>query len=97
MAEQWVYRRFYARTYVRVHNAIQRCTNEDNPQYSDYGGRGIGVYAPWLDDPAQFMAYLMTLPGWDDPSLVLDRRDKSGNYEPGNLRFVSKVISTVEG
>ena len=26
----------------------QRCLNENNPRYADYGGRGIGVSDSWL-------------------------------------------------
>jgi hypothetical protein len=66
--------------------AIDRCTNHDNPRYEDCGGRGIqSLFA----DNVAFFEYLLTLPGHDDFSLVLDRIDNDGHYEPGNLQFVT--------
>ena len=32
----------------------------------------------------------MSLDGWDQPRLELDRIDVNKGYEPGNLRFISK-------
>jgi hypothetical protein len=72
-----------------VNDAIRRCTSESYRQYKDYGGRGVQVYLPWLEDRRQFAVYLMSLPGWDDPSLWLDRIDNDGHYEPGNLRWTT--------
>jgi hypothetical protein len=79
----------------RVNLAIRRCTDPDNPQYKHYGGRGIKVHQPWIDDPPAFAVYLMTLPGWDDPKLVVDRANNDGDYEPGNLRFVTRRMSNI--
>ena len=67
-------------------SAIDRCTNPNNPRYVDWGGRGIRV---WFKDKVEFFEYLLTLPGHDNFSLVLDRIDNDKNYEPGNLRFVT--------
>ncbi|WP_150744230.1 hypothetical protein [Pseudomonas fluorescens] len=39
------------------------------------------------------MDYLVTLNGWDQPLVELDRIDTDCGYEPGNLRFVSKSIN----
>jgi hypothetical protein len=41
-------------------------------------------------DRRAYLAYLITLPGWDDPSLELDRVDVDKGYERGNLRFITK-------
>lgn len=71
-------------------SAIDRCTNENHPRYADWGGRGIAV---WFSDKVSFFEYLLTLDGHDDFSLVLDRIDNDKNYEPGNLRFVTKSES----
>ena len=73
--------------------AIRRCTDAQYRKYCDYGGRGIQVCEAWLADPVQFILYLATLPGCDDWSLVLDREDNDGHYEPGNLRFVTRSES----
>jgi hypothetical protein len=77
------------RIYKKAYAAIDRCTNRRNPGYKHYGGRGIRVCDEWLDDCRLFAEYLLTLPGHRDRTLVLDRIDNDGNYEPGNLRFVT--------
>lgn len=73
-----------------VEHAIARCTDETNPKYSDYGGRGIKVR---FSDKVSFIEYLLTLPGHDDFSLVIDRINNDGHYEPGNLRFTTHSMS----
>lgn len=74
----------------RINAVISRCTNPANQAWEHYGKRGISVHEPWLANRVAFLAYLVTLPGWDTPKLELDRRDVNGNYEPDNLRFVTK-------
>lgn len=78
---------------VRLHgifgSMLQRCNNTNNNQYADYGGRGIKVGADlstWLG----FKEYVLTLPGYDDSVLSLDRIDNDGGYVKGNLRFATK-------
>ena len=68
----------------KAYNAMVRCN-----VHKHYAGRGICLYGPWQKDIGGFVAYLMTLPGWDNPSLRLDRINNDGNYEPKNLRFVT--------
>lgn len=87
--------RYPPRLRAAVKNAIMRCTNPNHTQYADYGCRGIKVYPPWIEDRRLFVEYLMTLEGWDNPLLWLDRENNEGNYEPGNLRWVTPSISRV--
>ena len=75
--------------------AIRRCTNPKYPQWCDYGGRGISVYQAWVDNYGEFIKYLAMLPGHDNFSLELDRINNDGNYEPGNLRFVTRSVSMI--
>lgn len=77
----------------RVRKAIARCTNPNATYYNRYGGRGIKVCQEWLDNPVAFYDYLLTLHGWCDLNLVLDRVDNDGHYEPGNLRFTTRTES----
>lgn len=71
----------------RIANIISRCDNPTAQNYKHYGGRGIR----WrFKDRREFLEYLTTLDGWDQPDLELDRIDNEGNYESGNLRFVTK-------
>ncbi len=80
----------------RISHAIGRCTNPDHHAWEQYGCRGIRVYEAWVPIPKgrrKFLKYLVTLPGHDDATLQLDRIDNDGNYEPGNLRFVTPHVN----
>lgn len=68
---------------------IGRCTNPRSNGYRWYGGRGISVYPQWMDDPWPFIEYLRTDLGPRPAGYQLDRIDNDGNYEPGNLRWVT--------
>jgi hypothetical protein len=74
----------------RIASCIARCHRPTDHGYKWYGARGIRVFAPWREDRAAFLRYLLTLPGWDQPDLQLDRVENSRGYEPGNLRFASR-------
>jgi hypothetical protein len=74
----------------RISSCIARCHNPHDAGYSNYGGRGIFVFEPWRTDRRAFLAYLITLEGWDQPRLELDREDVDKGYEPGNLRFITR-------
>ena len=83
----------YRRLFTIVNNVIGRCANSCHIQWKDYGGRGISVYPLWTEDKWKFIEYLSQLPGYNDPSLLLDRENNDGDYEPGNLRFVTRSVS----
>ena len=74
----------------RLSAAIGRCTRPNNKQYPNYGGRGIKVCDLWVKDKAAFLRHVVTIEGWDDPKLEMDRADVNGDYEPGNIRFITK-------
>ena len=74
----------------RISSIQQRCHNPKAQNWESYGKRGITVWPEWRKDRGAFLAYLLTLPGWDDPVLELDRIDNNRGYEPGNLRFISR-------
>lgn len=74
----------------RLASAIARCHNTTNKAYPHYGGRGISVHKQWRESRALFLHYVQTLEGWDVPSFEMDRVDVNGDYEPNNIRFVSR-------
>jgi len=78
--------------YLLCMSAINRCHNPDATSFKSYGGRGIKVFEPWVEDVTGFIRYVEQLPGADDASLSIDRIDNDGNYEPGNLRFATRSV-----
>jgi hypothetical protein len=65
-----------------------RCYNEDNSRYDDYGGRGITVCERWLISFNAFADHMGPRP--DGASL--DRINNDGNYEPGNCRWADVAM-----
>ena len=63
-----------------------RCLNPSDQSYKNYGGRGISICDEWKDDFQAFYNHVGPAP---NPSASLDRiNNKTGNYEPGNVRWV---------
>lgn len=83
-------RAVYKKIRRAVVDANSRCKHQWHKNYHNYGGRGIMVL---FADDAGFISHLLTLPGHDDPSLVLDRKNNEGHYEAGNLRFATCLES----
>lgn len=63
----------------------QRCNNPKRNNYSRYGGRGIGL----LFTSDEFVDYVVNTLLVDPRGLQIDRIDNAGNYEAGNIRFVT--------
>lgn len=66
---------------------IYRCYNESYPNHHRYGGRGIVVSDEWLNSFDKFEQHCLEC-GYD-PNLTIDRINNDGNYEYGNIRFVT--------
>lgn len=78
-------------TYKTWANMIQRCTNNKNKDFEHYGGRGITVYTEWRKDFSAFFAYVSQLPHFSEDGYSLDRINNDGNYEPGNVRWATRI------
>lgn len=72
---------------------MQRCYNPRANQYKDWGGRGIAVCERWRDT-AVFIADITELLGPRPEGMSMDRIDNDGNYEPGNVRWATRLQQT---
>lgn len=72
-------------------NMIQRCTSPKIPKYVNYGGRGISVCEEWRCDFKAFHDYVSSLPNCKEKGYSLDRIDNEGNYEPGNVKWSTRL------
>jgi hypothetical protein len=76
-------------SYHRWFNMIERCENPSHRAYTNYGGRGISVFAEWRD-LATFLTYLDAVLGPCPDGRSLDRVNNDGPYEPGNIRWATR-------
>jgi len=75
----------------RWYNMKNRCDKPSNPDYKNYGGRGITVH-PDLYEFEYFVKVVEALPGFD-LTLELDRIENDGDYTEGNLRWVTSKVN----
>ena len=76
----------YSRLYRTWTNMRARCTNPNEVKYKLYGARGITICKEW-DNYEVFKTWALTN-GYTD-TLTIDRIDVNGNYEPGNIQFIT--------
>ncbi len=67
-------------------NAKDRCFNPRNPDYKDYGGRGIQMCEEWRNN---YRAFLDEIGRKPVSEFVIDRINNEGHYEPGNVRWAT--------
>lgn len=74
---------------IKVHSAMKdRCYNPNNPQYKDYGGRGITMCEEWINNPKAYVDWAMAN-GWT-PGLQTHRKENDLGYSPGNCVLLTR-------
>lgn len=76
--------------YKRWVNMKSRCEDKSDPDYANYGGRGIKVCERWQT----FENFVEDMKGKEDGP-ILDRADVNGDYCPGNCRWVNRRQSAM--
>ena len=69
----------------RWSSMIERCEKKYAINYNEYGGRGISVCDRWH----KFSNFLEDMEDTFFEGATLDRIDNNGNYEPGNVQWVT--------
>ncbi len=71
-----------SKTYGVWKNMMQRCNNPNNPQYKNYGARGIRVCKRWRS-----FEHFLTDMGEAPAGLSIDRINNDLGYEPENCKW----------
>ena len=66
-----------------------RCFNERNKRFFDWGGRGITVCDEWKNSFQAFYDHVSQLPHFGEEGYSIDRINNDENYEPGNVRWAT--------
>jgi hypothetical protein len=74
-----------SREYNSWGTMIQRCTNHGNPNYKNYGARGISVCKRWYD----FTAFYQDM-GKRPPNTSLERKNNNLGYYPSNCVWATR-------
>ncbi|WP_197078612.1 hypothetical protein [Photobacterium gaetbulicola] len=72
------------RTWLQM---LNRCHNPRNPQYKDYGKRGITVCIRWRES---FEAFCKDMGDKPEPSMSIDRVDNDKGYTKQNTRWATR-------
>ena len=73
------------------HGMLHRCRDQVSRGWHNYKGRGVAVCDEWkVFEPFKEWA----IGHGYSPGLEIDRIDNSGDYCPGNCRFVSRLLNS---
>lgn len=71
---------------------VSRCLKEGYKNYDTYGAIGVKVFEEWADPETGFPSFIAFIGERPSEKHTIDRfPDRRGNYEPGNVRWATKV------
>jgi hypothetical protein len=78
--------------YSSYQNMKDRCMNHNNPEYHNYGGRGIRVCDRWREPNGQgFLNFLSDMGTKPFENLTVERKLVNGNYCPENCCWATNT------
>ena len=75
--------------YRKYRSMLDRCYNENNNSYKEYGGRGIKVCSEWQGRKGFLSFYDWAMKNGYKDGLTIQRKDVNGDYCPENCCFVT--------
>lgn len=77
------------REYTLWQSMKRRCLNKNSSDYSEYGGRGITIYEPWLEFSVFYSGLIAEIGKHPGLGYSIDRIDNNEGYKPGNIRWAT--------
>lgn len=82
----------YKKLYVVWQSMKQRCLNQNNKDYHNYGGRGITICQEWQDNFINFYNWAIDNGYKENSGLSIDRINVNKGYCPENCRWSDKQL-----
>jgi hypothetical protein len=82
----------YPKEYIAWRNMKGRCDNPKDKSYKYYGAKGIKVAEYFREDFFNFLEHVGLAPSSEH---TIDRIKSTKNYEPGNIRWATRTIQSL--